>query len=173
MTRVEALDVAVFPGAAALDIGRVGVDSPPFPHGLGHDRAPIPSRAVDKTVRVLGSSPHCSTNQSPHGGDFPERPQIPTYWRLPARSTWSLDSRTLPRRTLWPFCLCTLKSLFPGNGDRLDLRLVRGWAYLIIGLPGCATPRGKSTPAHQERLGLGSLRSQLHLRKSHLGPRSI
>jgi hypothetical protein len=57
----------------------------------------------------------------------PGRPQIPTYWRLPARSTWSLDSRTLPRRTLWLFCLCTLKSLFPGNGDRLDLRLVRGW----------------------------------------------
>jgi hypothetical protein len=63
-TALPALDVAVFPGAAALDIGGVGVDSPPFPHGLGHDRAPIPSRAVDKTVRVLGSSPHCSTNHS-------------------------------------------------------------------------------------------------------------
>jgi hypothetical protein len=73
------------------------------------------------------SSPLSPTDQSPHGGDFPERPQIPTYWRLPARSTWSLDSRTLPRRTLWPFCLCTLKSLFPGNKDRLDLRLVRRW----------------------------------------------
>jgi hypothetical protein len=77
------------------------------------------SYLVTLNQRVQGSSPCAPTNQSPHGGDFPERPQIPTYWRLPARSTWSLDSRTLPRRTLWPFCLCTLKSLFPGNGDRL------------------------------------------------------
>jgi hypothetical protein len=38
--------------------------------GFGHDRAPIPSRAVDKTVRVLGSSPHCSTNQSPWQTSF-------------------------------------------------------------------------------------------------------
>jgi hypothetical protein len=88
---------------------------------------PCKGQTLALDPRDLGSSPHCSTNQSPHGGDFPERPQIPTYWRHPARSTWSLDSRTLPRRTLWPFCLCTLKSLFPGNGDRLDLRLVRGW----------------------------------------------
>jgi hypothetical protein len=29
-----------------------------------NDRAPILSRAVDKTVRVLGSSPHCSINHS-------------------------------------------------------------------------------------------------------------
>jgi hypothetical protein len=86
---------------------------------------PTPNLTLIK--RAHGSSPHCSTNQSLYGGGFPERPQIPAYWRLPARSTWSLDSRTLPRRTLWPLCLCTLKSLFPGNGDRLDLRLVRGW----------------------------------------------
>ena len=46
MTRVEALDVAVFPGVAALDIGGIGVDSPRFPHGLGQNRAPIPSSAV-------------------------------------------------------------------------------------------------------------------------------
>ena len=38
MTRVEALDVAVFPGVAALDIGGIGVDSPRFPHGLGQNR---------------------------------------------------------------------------------------------------------------------------------------
>jgi hypothetical protein len=36
--------------------------------------------------------------------------------------------QTLPPRTLWLFCLCPPKSLFPGNGDSLDLRLVRGWA---------------------------------------------
>jgi hypothetical protein len=68
-----------------------------------------------------------ATNQSPHGGDFPGGPKYPRIGAFPPRSTWSLDFRTLPRRTLWPFCLCTLKSLFPGNGDRLDLRLVRGW----------------------------------------------
>jgi hypothetical protein len=38
MTRVEALDVAVFPGVAALDIGGIGVDSPRFPRGLGQNR---------------------------------------------------------------------------------------------------------------------------------------
>ena len=84
----------------------------------------LPGNLKTETGSIVTAS---ATNQSPHGGDFPERRQIPAYWRLPARSTWSLDFRTLPRRTLWPFCLCTLKSLFPGNGDRLDLRLVRGW----------------------------------------------
>jgi transposase len=84
----------------------------------------LPGNLVCETGSTATAS---TTNHSPHRGDFLGRPQIPTYWRLPARSTWSLDSRTLPRRTLWPFCLCTLKSPFPGNGDRLDLRLVRGW----------------------------------------------
>jgi hypothetical protein len=77
MTRVEALDVAVFPGAAALDIGGVGVDSPPFPHGLGHvahrsRRAPSikPSGSL---VRVLIAPPITHRTAEISG----ERRQIP------------------------------------------------------------------------------------------------
>jgi hypothetical protein len=46
-----------------------------------------------------------------------------------AGSTWSLDFSHGALRTIWPFCLCPQKSLFLGNGDRLDQRLVREWTY--------------------------------------------
>jgi hypothetical protein len=75
------------------------------------------------------SSPLSPTNQSPHGGDFRGRRQIPPYWRVPPGQLGLWISRILPPRTLWPFCLCPLKPLFLGNGDRLDLRLVRGRTY--------------------------------------------
>jgi hypothetical protein len=40
--RVEALSVAVFPGAAGLDIGGLGPDgSDPILHGLGDELGPI------------------------------------------------------------------------------------------------------------------------------------
>jgi hypothetical protein len=40
------------------------------------------------TARPSGASPNCSTNQSPHGGDFPERPQIPAYLVFTAYALW-------------------------------------------------------------------------------------
>jgi hypothetical protein len=78
---------------------------------------------------IHGSSPNCSTNHSGLAEIF-----------LRLRQT---------RRTLWPFCLCTLKTLFPGNGDRLDLRLVRGWeaAQLRHALGQiCASPSRTARP---------------------------
>jgi hypothetical protein len=64
---------------AALDIGGVGVDSPPFPHGLGHDRAPIPSQPSIKpsgsVVRVLIAPPISRrTAETSRGG--PKYPRI-------------------------------------------------------------------------------------------------
>jgi hypothetical protein len=44
-------------GAVWKNNGQCWCRQPSIPHGLGHDRAPIQSRAVDKTIRVLGSSP--------------------------------------------------------------------------------------------------------------------
>ena len=84
-----------------------------------------PSRSM---VRVLIAPPISRrTAEISRGG--PKYPRIGAF--LPVRLGLWIHSRTPPRRTLWPFCLYTPKSLFPGNGDRLDLRLVRGWAYLI------------------------------------------
>ena len=95
MTRVEALDVAVFPAAAALDIGGVGVDSPPFPHGLGHvahrsRRAPSikPSGSL---VRVLIAPPR--------------NPTLPAVCRLP------------PDRREFAGFRAGIRSLKTGNGS--------------------------------------------------------
>jgi hypothetical protein len=52
-------------------------------------------------------------------------PNTPILARVPPGQLGLWITRAPLPRTLWPFCLCARKSLFPGNGDQLDLRLVR------------------------------------------------
>jgi serine protease Do len=49
---------------------------------------------------------------------FPGAAPNTLYWRLPPARLGLWITRTLPPRTLWPFCLCPPKSLFLGNRDR-------------------------------------------------------
>jgi hypothetical protein len=118
---------------------------PSIPHGLGHDRAPIQSRAVDKTIRVLGSSPHCSTNHSPHRRDFRGAAPNTLYWRLPSdqrpvpdlkryeRRAWSRQRRAIHEFLNLKFSRGGLTSkihaLVDTNGLPVHLGLTAGEAH--------------------------------------------
>jgi hypothetical protein len=82
------------------------------------------------------ATPHCSTNHSPHRRDFRGRRQITPYWRFPPGRPGLWISRTVPPQTLRPFCLRPPKSLFLGNRDRLDQRLLPVAMLLRNGGPG-------------------------------------
>jgi hypothetical protein len=64
-------------------------------------------------------------------GAAPNNPYRP----LPSGRLGLWISRARPPRTLWPLCLCPPKSLFLGNGDRLDQRLVREWKAARLRMP--------------------------------------